>query len=137
MYIKGFFDITFLPKKTHIIFKQNQHKKMGGGENFGEAVSFCYLVQKKNISSAEAVGELLDLFETHGNSGSFGGCGYLQCSTHSYRDPGVLQASGSCWLGLGWMGETEMTCFLKWSFLKKTEAQKIEKHGGQTADRSR
>lgn len=43
------------------------------------------------------------------------------------------QASWFGWSG-GWMGETDSTWFLKCPSLQKTEAQKIEKHGGQTAD---
>ena len=119
------------PKNTHIFFKQNPAKKMGPGEILGKQF-FCYLVQKKNLSS-EAVGELLELFvSTHGNSKSFGGCGDLQCSTHSYRDPGVLQAGSAGWLGR-MDGRNRFDMFLKCPS-PKNRISKIEKHGGQTAD---
>ena len=36
------------------------------------------------VEAHEAMAKLLDLFQDHGNSVSFGGCSYLQCSTHRY-----------------------------------------------------
>ena len=108
---KRFFFVSHFSKTTH--FLQTSQKM--GGKFWGQ-----FSVIKKN--SLEAVAELLDLFETHGNSGSFGGCGYLQCSTHSYRDPGKPVRL------VGWMGETD-DMFFEVFFPKKTESPKIEKHG--------